>query len=163
MLHLLKGIFKTNQLVVRPTPVNFSGYCQKAIALLTASNGQLEDEQLLALFEANDIPAEEAVELLLFLPIAFCRRLLTQVNWPNYYVEYTPERKAVKCLFKDNERYAVIEAALAAYISTTFYQQDYLKIAGRSASFHSLNKLLLDNPGTDIAILLVSAEHLIRR
>ena len=63
-----------------PVPVEFPTYAKRAIQLLTDSDGQLEDTQVIDLFISNSIPYKEAVELLLFLPTAFCRHMLPQIS-----------------------------------------------------------------------------------
>ena len=162
MLKLLRSLLAGDQTNSGDSmPSEFPRYTQQAIRLITESHGQLEDEQLLSLFEANGIPPKEAVELLLFLPQAFCRRFLSVVKWPDYYLEYVSEKKSIKRFYTDNERYTVILNALQTYIAGDFIQSDYYKIAGRSASFHSLNQLLLDNPGRKLAEAIVSPEIII--
>lgn len=163
MLKFLRSLLTNDQTKSEDSmPIEFLRYTQQAIRLITESHGQLEDGQLLSLFEANGIPPKEAVELLLFLPQAFCRRLLSEVKWPDYYLEYISENKSVKYFYADNERYSIILAALQAYIADGFMQSDYYKIAGRSASFHALNQLMLDNPGHKLAEALVTPETIIR-
>ena len=162
MLKFLRSLFTRKQAKSGTSmPAEFPRYTQQAIRLITESNGQLQDEQILSLFEKNGIPPKEAVELLLFLPQAFCRHLLSEVNWPDYYLEYVSEVKSIKHFYADNKRYAVILSALQAYVAGEFMKADYYKIAGRSASFHSLNQLLLDNPGRKLAEAIVSPEIII--
>ncbi len=142
-------------------PIEFAQYTKKAIYLITESHGQLEDGQILSLFEKNGIPPKEAVELLLFLPQAFCRHLLAEVKWPEYYLEYISETKNIKHFYADNKRYTIILSELALYLCGVFTHADYHKIAGRSASFHALNEILLNNPGSKLSEILVSPETII--
>lgn len=139
-------------------PVEFPDYATRAINLLTNSDGQLEDAQVIDLFLADGIPQREATELLLFLPVAFCRNLLPQMQWHNYYWEYVSDRKQIKRLYADNERYGIIQKALEDYLAGDFTKADYHKIAGRSASFHALNQLLLDNPGRKLTEVIITPE-----
>jgi hypothetical protein len=162
MLKFLRSLFTSKQTEFADSiPSEFPQYAQQSICLIIESNGQLEDEQILSLFERDGIPPKEAVELLLFLPQAFCRHLLSEIEWPDYYLEYVSEVKSEKRLYADNERYAVILSALQAYVSGEFMKADYHKIAGRSASFHALNQLLLDNPGRKLAEAIVTPETII--
>jgi hypothetical protein len=144
-----------------PIPIEFANYAANAIQLLTAADIQITDEQIISLFSTNNIPHKEAVELLLFLPIAFCRNLLPQIDWPNYYWEYISERKRIKHLYAENKRYKAIQEALQDYLAGNFTKTDYHKIAGRSASFHAINQLLLDNPTRKLAEVLVTPETII--
>ena len=162
MLRFLRSLFTSRQTnSVDSMPAEFYWYTQQAIRLITESHGQLEDEQILSLFEKNGIPPKEAIELLLFLPQAFCRHLLSKVAWPDYYLEYVSEVKSIKRFYADNKRYGVILSALQAYLAGEFMQADYYKIAGRSASFHSLNQLMLDNPSRNLAEAIVTPETII--
>jgi hypothetical protein len=113
MLQFLRSLFTSKQTEsANSIPVEFPRYTQQAIRLITESNGQLEDAQILSLFEKSGIPLKEAVELLLFLPQAFCRHLLSEINWPDYYLEYVSEAKSVKHFYADNKRYVVILSTL---------------------------------------------------
>ena len=123
-------------------PVEFPAYASRAIALITNSNGQLEDEEVVTLFCANSIPRVEAIELLLFLPDAFCRYMLPQINWPTYYIEYVSEQNRPEIQYADNPRFLAIQEALNSYLAGDFKQADFLKIAGRSASFKALDRML---------------------
>jgi hypothetical protein len=81
MLKRLKSIFKGIQSTSNISiPDAFAVYVDQAIYLITNSTGQLEDKQIITLLEAHGIPRSEATELLLFLPIAFCRHLLPVIN-----------------------------------------------------------------------------------
>ena len=139
-------------------PAEYLAYATQAISLLTESDGQLEDAQLIDLFLANGIPQREATELLLFLPVAFCRNLLPQLKWHDYYWEYLSDEKQIKRRYADNERYSIIQKALENYLAGDFTKADYHKIAGRSASFHALNELLLANPGRKFTEVIVTPE-----
>lgn len=162
MPNLWQRLFrKSSSSVDADMPVEFSLYTDRAIHLITSSDGQLEDAQIIALLEANDIPHAEAVELLLFLLMAFCLHLLPEVTWHNYYFEYISKEKRIKHLYTDNKRYLLIQEALQRYLAGNFTKTDYYKIAGRSASFHSLNQLLLDNPGRKLSEVLVTPETVI--
>ncbi|TVT38319.1 hypothetical protein FNT36_19155 [Hymenobacter setariae] len=157
MFKHVKSFFKKKQ----TAPNGFAGYADLAIRLITDSNGQLEDGQIIALLEANGIPRTEAVELLLFLPMAFCRHLLPIINWPDHYFEYISKEKQIKHLYSDNQRYTIIQKALLHYLAGNFTNADYYKIAGRSASFHSINQILLANPERKISEVLVTPETVI--
>ncbi len=161
MFDFLKSLFANSVNRFDDVPSEFYHYAEQAINLITTGNGQLEDRQLLELFEKHGIPAKEAVELLLFLPPAFCRKLLPIINWPNYYFEYISAKKSLKRFYASNKRYMIIQSALQAYIDGDFIQSDYLKIAARSASFHSINQILLDNPGRKITEIIVTPETVV--
>jgi hypothetical protein len=142
-------------------PVEFPVYATRAINLLANSDGQLEDAQVIDLFLANGIPQREATELLLFLPVAFCRNMLPQMQWHNYYWEHLSDKKQIKHLYADNERYCLIQRALENYLAGDFTQADYLKIAGRSASFRAINQLLMDNPDRELTEISITPETVV--
>lgn len=161
MRKLFKSLFPTERRALATIPTAFPVYTKQAIRLIIASNGQLTDGQLLALFAENQIPASEAVELLLFLPVAFCRHLLPQIQWPAYYFEYRSAGKSSKKTYAANKRYEIMGAVLRAGIAGGFKQADYYKLAGRSASFHAINRMLLDDPRRKLAEVLVAPETVI--
>lgn len=141
-------------------PAEFLQYTEKAIRVVTSSNGQLEDEELIALFIEQGIPYKECIELILFLPSAFCRHMLPQVDWPNYYCEQLSSNNTLEIRYADNLRYQVIKTALSDFLKSSFTQEDFLKIAGRDAAFKSINQLL--NAGGKIENVLVSPDIVIR-
>ena len=133
-----------------------------AIQLIAASNGQLEDEELQVLFVAKGIPETEATELLLFLPTVFCRHMLPQVAWPTFYVEYISEKEKPQIEYSQNFRYVAMQQAMTAYLASPFTQADFLKIAGRSASFKAINSLLNDNPAANLKDVELTPEYVVR-
>lgn len=141
-------------------PPGFSAYASTAIQLVANSETSLKDEELISLLCANAIPHNEATELLLFLPVAFCRHMLPQIEWPAYYVRHISESKQIKVQYSENPRFLAIQGAMAIFLAGDFKQADFLKIAGRSASFHVINKLLLD--GGKLEDISVTPEHVLR-
>jgi len=141
-------------------PPAFADYARRAIALLAGSSGELEDEEVIGLFCANAIPHAEATELLLFLPDAFCRHMIPQIAWPAYYVEYISEQNQKQIQYADNSRFLTIQRAMHAYLAGDFEQTDFLKLAGRSASFKALNQLLL--AGGKLANADVTPAYIVR-
>jgi hypothetical protein len=161
MANFWQRFFRKSTPTAASAPAEFPTYATRAINLLTNSDGQLEDAQVLDLFLANGIPQREATELLLFLPVAFCRNMLSQVQWHNYYWEYISDKKQIKRLYANNERYIIIQRALENYLAGNFTQADYLKIAGRSASFRAINQLLLDNPDRELTEISITPETVV--
>ena len=161
MLNLLKKLLAGKSAPqAAALPAEFPAYVDKAIQLITASSGQLEDDELLGLFVAAGIPETEAIELLLFLPTAFCRHMPPQVGWPSYYVEYISEAKQVEIPYSSNLRFLAIQESMNSYLAGNFNQEDFLKIAGRNASYKALNQLLL--AGGKLENAEVSPEYVVR-
>jgi hypothetical protein len=161
MANFWQRFFRKSTTVDTSIPAEFPSYATRAINLLTNSDGQLEDAQVIDLFLVNGIPHREAVVLLLFLPVAFCRNMLPQMQWHNYYWEYISDKTQAKHLYDNNKRYSIIQRALEGYLASNFTQADYLKIAGRSASFRAINRLLLDNPDQELTEISIAPETVI--
>ena len=100
-------------------------------------------KKLLELFIANGIPETDAVEIVLFLPVAFCRKLLPQIKWHNHYVDFYSENKQIKRLYKDNPRFIGTQVETDEYWSSIPDNEIVLNIAGRSADFKAINGLLM--------------------
>jgi hypothetical protein len=163
MLSFLKSLFKQQAPLLLPAmPVEFPAYARKAIQLITESDGQRSDEEILALLTSQGIPQVEATELLLFLPIAFCRHLLPALKWPAHYVEFASEKQQYKVFYNDNPRFGAIQEAMLAYAAGQLKPGDFHKIAGRSTSFHALNALSLKNPGRGLSDAFLTAEYITR-
>lgn len=161
MNNFFKKLFgNTISKAVNTMPPEFADYSRKAIALLASSSGQLEDEEVIGLLCANAIPHTEATELLLFLPDAFCRHMLPQIDWPTYYVEFISQQNQTQVQYADNPRFLAIQKAMHAYLANDFEQADFLNIAGRSASFKTLNQLLL--AGGKLENAVVSPSYVVR-
>jgi hypothetical protein len=79
-----------------------------------------------------------------FLPIAFCRKLLPELEWPKKYLDQHAGNNKLERLFKDNGRYVAMEQETEKYWNETPNNEWVLNIAGRSAEFHAINQLLND-------------------
>ena len=124
----------------------FRAQVEKAIHLLANANPNLDNQQFMELLINNDIGKQEATEIFLFLPIAFVRQWLTDVNWLQTYIEYFSEQKQIERKFSETPSYEVISGVTKNYFQNSPSSDVVLKIAGRSAEFHAMNKLLLNNP-----------------
>jgi hypothetical protein len=163
MLNFIKKLF-AGKLAPQAAavPVEFPAYADKAIRLIAASNGQLENRELLGLFTTAGIPKTEATELLLFLPTAFCRHTLPKVAWPAHYIEYVSDKDQTPVQYADNPQYLAMQAAMMRYLGTSFEQADFLKIAGRSAAFQTINSLLKDHPSFSPEDVELTPEYVVR-
>ena len=127
--------------------IDFRNNIKKAITLLTNSSDALSDNGFLELMFANDIPYAEAVEILVFLPVACVRQWLPGVKWQVYYRE---NGKAGKFKYADTESYVIIFDETTKFIQSAPGVDNILKIAGRSSEFHVLNTLFLQNPNLNV-------------
>jgi translation initiation factor RLI1 len=124
-------------------PANFSEQVQKAIKLL-GEEGRLENEDVLTLFTSNGIGKTAAVELLLFLPVAFVRRLLPDLKWHKTYIEYVSDKTQIERTYEETASFQTISEITEHYFQNSPQQDVVLKIAGRSAEFNAINELLKD-------------------
>lgn len=140
---------------------NLMANVRRAISIITEGSRQTTDQELLDAFDAAAIGKEEAGMILLFLPIAACRRMLPTVCWIDNYQEL--DRKSGKMIrrnFSETPAYQAILSEVGRYFGTQPGSDNILKLAARSSEFHVINNMLnkgwkLDDIGvTPLAILL---------
>ncbi|WP_205514706.1 hypothetical protein [Longitalea arenae] len=124
---------------------NFRDHVNKAIGLLSMNDGSLEDEEVINLFKSNGINPEDAIEIFLFLPIAFVRQLLPNLKWPNTYIEKIGDQ-INEIQYKETESFLIIWEETRKYFGNHPKNETILKIAGRSSEFHGINNAMLRNP-----------------
>lgn len=142
-MNFINRLFRKRRNNFDPIDREFSSWVNKSIILAGTKGKDLDNEKLVELFVANGIPQTDAVEIVLFLPVAFCRKLLPQIKWHDHYVDFYSERKQVKRLYKDNPRFVVMQTDTDEYWSAIPDNEIILNIAGRSAEFKTINELLL--------------------
>ena len=140
----------------------FKKNIQKAIKLLLNSNNSPTDEMVLDLFQKNGINQVDSVEILLFLPIAFCRRLFNHLNWQATYIEQQGENNQIEKKFIDSESFQIIWQETEKYFQNLPVSANIIRIAGRSAEFNALNDLLLRNPEAKAEDIVLSKIHIVR-
>lgn len=123
-------------------PKDFNFWVRKGIDLLGSWGKEMDNKSAIAFLAGHDIPEEEAVEITLFLPIAFCRKMLPQINFPSEYIELKNQLQ-IEMLFSENERYLAIEHEVNAYWNNNPMKEVILNVAGRSPEFRAINDLLL--------------------
>lgn len=74
-------------------PHDFDQVVKKAISLVKQSDVLNTDQEFLKCLMNNGIERNLAVDILLFLPIAFVRELFPTVKWLDTYIEYINEKK----------------------------------------------------------------------
>ena len=142
-------------------PTEFHSDVKKSIKLIENLNS-LENDELLKLLTLNGIEEDSAIEIITFLPIAFVRKMLPNVNWRNNYIEYFSDKKQKMKSFAENELYKIIELETENYYSGNPKSENIIKIAGRSAEFKVINDLLLKNENADISEIKLT-ENVITR
>lgn len=123
-------------------PDDFKYWVRKSIVLIGTIGKFMDDNELIALLEKDEIPEKEAVEIVTFIPIAFCRKLFPQVNWLPEYVEYLSDKNQVRRFFQENQRYLIINQETERYWANSPDEAMVMNIAGRSAEFKAVNTLL---------------------
>ena len=123
-------------------PKNFNLWVRKSIGLLGSLGKVMENESASEFLVGHGIPENEAIEIVLFVPIAFCRKLLPQVKWPQAYIEFKNDIQS-KRFYSENPRYLIIENEANLYWNDKPKKEVILNVAGRSAEFKAINDLLL--------------------
>ncbi|MGO4773371.1 hypothetical protein ACEN2I_17035 [Flavobacterium sp. W22_SRS_FK3] len=103
----------------------------------------------------------EAQEIYVFLPIAFVRLCFPKINWLETYNEIDSTKKEIKREFKNTESYQIIFKVSKKHFQT-LSQETMIKIAGRSAEFHAMNQLFLDNKNAKLEDIKFTETTVIR-
>jgi len=138
----------------------FDSYVKKGITLIGTKGKGLDDDNLIKLLVSNEIPELEAIEIILFLPVAFCRKLVPEINWHHDYIDFYSKDKQITRLYNDNPRYLIIQSETENYWSQNPGSDTILNIAGRSAEFKAINNLL--NDGGKLENIVVSQTFVVR-
>ena len=88
--------FKSEKKVQDSLSPDFDLKVRKAIKLLGEKENLHEDKDAIQFLIDNGIKEKEAVEIIIFLPIAFIRHWLTTVKWDDTYIEFVNENKTVE-------------------------------------------------------------------
>jgi hypothetical protein len=131
-----------------------------AIEIIGNADSEVENNELCHQLIFNDIPWEEAFELVIFLPIAFCRAMLPGIKWPTEYVDFFSKEKKVVKKYRDNMRYQIMEEETRQYLKNQVSSEFIINIAGRSSDFHVINDLL--NQGGDLEDVILTETYIIR-
>ena len=133
-------------------PSDFDSDIKKSIEIIGNAKS-LENDELLTLLKKNGIEENNGVEIITFLPIAFVRKWLADLDWPKTYLEHYSDSKRISKRFSDNHQYLEMEKIVDDYWNNKPKNNIILNIAGRSAEFNAINKLL-NNGGklTDIKL-----------
>ncbi|MFZ6013045.1 MAG: hypothetical protein ACOYXT_22070 [Bacteroidota bacterium] len=135
-------------------PPDFKNWVVKSISLIGTIGKTMENEELVNFLVKEGIPEREAVEIVIFLPIAFCRRFLPQVKWLEEYIERYPDEREEKKLYNENIRYLIIKKETEAYWNSRPEKDIVINVAGRSAEFRMINDLLMANGGNLADVIL---------
>ncbi|CAL2080439.1 conserved hypothetical protein [Tenacibaculum sp. 190524A05c] len=154
--------FYFNNVFSKPIPIEFRDYVLTTIKLIGNLDKEIEIEELLELLISHDIPKKEAHEITIFLPIAFCRKILYQVNWLPYYFNFYSENKKVRKTFSKNKRYRIIDEVTSTYFDVSTNSNVILKIASLSTEFNVINNLLIKNPDANLEEIKLTPTYIVR-
>ncbi len=138
----------------------FRNWVKSSIKLIGIEGGDMENEELHNYLIQNGIPEFDAGELIIFLPTAFCRKLLPDIKWLPEYVDYYSKKKQIKKKYNENNRYLIIEEETEKYWNNNPSKKIVLNIAGRSAEFNAINKML--NNGGKLEDVKLTESYVIR-
>jgi hypothetical protein len=131
-------------------PPDFSRQIRAVFNLVGGVGKTMEDMELLEYLVKNGTNYVAAKEIVIFLPITFVRCLLTEVNWPETFLENTVKAEIIERRFSETESYQIVMEETKKYFFNDPDRDIILNIAGRSSEFGVINQLLLDNPATEI-------------
>lgn len=143
----------------------FHSCVKKSINLIGNSTKNLDNNELLNLLTRNGITENDAIEIITFLPIAFVRKMLPNVNWRDNYIEHYSDQKKILKSFadnNDNKLFAIIEQETEDYCSRNPNSQVIMNIAGRSAEFKAINELLLKDDKANISDIKLTESVILR-
>jgi hypothetical protein len=138
---------------------DFDSDVKKAINII-GKEKSLENDDLLTLLKQNGIEENSGIEIITFLPIAFVRKWLADVDWPKTYLEQYSDSKRISKRFSDNHQYLTMEKIVDHYWNNKPNNDVIVNIAGRSAEFNAINQLL--NDGGKMADIKMTETVIIR-
>ena len=138
----------------------FREWVIKSINLIGVQGREMENDELYEFLIKNGIPEIDAGEIIIFLPPAFCRKLLPEIKWQPNYIDYYSNEKQVKRKYSENKRYVIIEQETENYWNAFPSNEVVLNIAGRAAEFKAINQML--NNGGKLEDVELAESYVIR-
>ncbi|MFK8054793.1 MAG: hypothetical protein AB8F78_01630 [Saprospiraceae bacterium] len=137
-----------------PVPHNFRELAKKAITLIGNDTTNMDNEEVYDYMISKGIPEFEAEEILLFLPTAFCRKMLPELDWSPHYFDSFSNGEKTELRFEDNARFQLLQEETETIWDSISDDNFTLNIVGRSSEFNAINKLLQDGGSlTDITVV----------
>ena len=141
-------------------PNEFRNWVKMSIQIIGNDLKNMENEELHNHLIKKGIPEFEAGEIIIFLPTAFCRKLLPQLNWLSEYYDYYSDKKQIKRKYRENQRYVIMEEETNNYWNQNPNNEEIIKIAGRSSEFDAINQML--NAGGKLENVKLTEAYVIR-
>jgi hypothetical protein len=158
-MKFIKSLFRTRD-KHPPIEGDLCALVRKSIPIIGTTGKTMHDSELIQLLTSEGVPEQEAIEIVLFLPVAFTRALIPNVQWKDYYIDYYAKNKQRERLYRENPRYLIFESETHHFFNSGPDSELVLNVAGRSAELKAVNKLLLD--GSKIEDIVVTASYVIR-
>jgi hypothetical protein len=137
-MKLLKSLFAKKELLSN----DFDSNVEYAIKVITEREEFITDDELWKCLTDKEIAENERADIVIFVPIAFVRRLLPEITWPAHYVIYISERKQIRRRYDKTVSFLRINEVMEKYLKTAPGGDAITKIAGRSAEYGVINSLL---------------------
>jgi hypothetical protein len=113
-----------------------------AVAVLAKDGTALEVEAVVAEMVKAGIGEKKAFELYLFVPTAFCRQLIPEAAYQDFYVDYYGPHKQVERKYRDNKLYVAIENFTKVYFAAAPKREAVLNVCWIDAGFKVINEAL---------------------
>jgi len=88
--------------------------------------------------------------------------LLPNIKWPDSYTENIENKGSTEKKFVESVPFMIIWEVVNNYFKDSPDSNSIIKIAGRSAEFQVINKLLLDNPNTKLEEIKLTNSIIVR-
>jgi hypothetical protein len=125
---------------------HFADHVRLAIQLIGAETEPMETAEVMEMLMQHGIGRSDATEILLFLPTAFARAWLPRVAWRADYQDLLEDKRIIARRYDETPAYLIIAEVTQTYFADHPDPQVVMRIGGRSAEIHAINKLLLENP-----------------
>ncbi len=113
-----------------------------AVAVLAKHGPALEADAVVAEMVKAGLDEKKATELYLFIPTAFCRQLIPEAAYQDFYVDYYGPHKQVERKYRDNKLYVAIERFTGAYFDSAPEREAVLNVCWAGAEFKAINEAL---------------------
>lgn len=143
-----------------PVPSNFRELTKEAIFLMGNDSVNMNNEEVFKYMVSEGIPEFEAEEILLFLPVAFCRKMLPELDWSPHYFDSFSNGTKTKLKFENNARFQIMQEVTESIWDKISDEKFTLNIVGRSSEFNAINQLL-HNGGSleDISVITMQVNR----
>jgi hypothetical protein len=116
-----------------------------AIDIFGNSPEDMGEVQIVQAFEAAGIDWNFGVDIFTFLPVAFCRRMVSNVAWEETYLEvYDGRLRIIEKKFSENKNYQLMSEVADVYFNEDPNRKVILRLLRNSSEFNALNEFLND-------------------